>query len=144
MQNTSNGVLCSLPQQHTSREGNSHGERRLYAHAERRSAVLFKVFSEISEIGLVLSTTCNSATNKPVLKTEKLCTVSLLNHPALISAVWQPAIDLPTQDTTPMKNEKYQEIKRYSKYFCSLVTSSTVNFLTLAHSYMAKEDYKQS
>ena len=42
-----------------------------------------------------------------MLKIEKTVrTVSLLNNPALVSAVRQPAIDLPTQDTTPMKNTK--------------------------------------
>ena len=72
---------------------------------------LMRSLQGISEIGRVLSTTCNSATDKPMLKTEKPRTVSLLNHPALVSAVRQPVIDLPTQDTTPMKNEEYQEIK---------------------------------
>ena len=38
-------------------------------------------------------------------------TVSLLNHPALVSAVGRPAIDLPSQDTTPTKNEEHQGIK---------------------------------
>ena len=75
---------------------------------------LMRSLQGISEIGWVLSTTCNSATDKPMLKTEKPRTVSLLNHPALVSPVRQPVIDLPTQDTTPMKNEEYQEIKQYS------------------------------
>ena len=40
--------------------------------------------------------------------------VFLLNHPALISTAQWPAIHLPSQDTTPTKNEEYQGIKRYS------------------------------
>ena len=81
-----------------------------------RKSPLMRSLQGISEIGRVLSTTCNSATGKPMLKTEKLRTVSLLNHPALVFAVRRLVIDLPTQDTTPMQNEEYpaREIKRYS------------------------------
>ena len=48
-----------------------------------------------------------------MLKIEKTVrTVSLLNNPALVSTVRQPAIDLPTRHHT---HEEYQaEIKRYS------------------------------
>ena len=79
-----------------------------------RQFPLMRSLQGSGEIGWVLSATCNSATDKPMLKTEKPHTVSLLNHPTLVSAVWRPVIDLPTQDTTPMKNEEYQEIKQYS------------------------------
>ena len=51
-----------------------------------RKSPLMRSLQGISEIGRVLSTTCNSATGKPMLKTEKLRTVSLLNHPAVVSA----------------------------------------------------------
>ena len=81
-----------------------------------RKSPLMRSLQGISEIGRVLSTTCNSATGKPMLKTEKLRTVSLLNHPALVSVVRRLVIDLPTQDTRHpcrMKNTR-QEIKRYS------------------------------
>ena len=37
---------------------------------------------------------------------RKPCTVSLLNHLALVSAVGRPAINLPNQDSTPTKNEE--------------------------------------
>ena len=64
---------------------------------------LMQSLQGISKIGRVLSTTCNSAIDKPMVKTEKPCTVSLLNHPALVSTVrWS----VPTQDTTPMKNKE--------------------------------------
>ena len=39
-------------------------------------------------------------------------TVSLPNHPALVSAVGRPAIDLPSQDTTPTKNEEISRDKK--------------------------------
>ena len=80
-----------------------------------------------------------------MLKIEKTVrTVSLLNNPALVSAVRQPAIDLPTQDTTPMKNTTPRKNDIPNTDFCSLVASSAVNFLSRAHSYTAKEDYKES
>ena len=79
-----------------------------------RQSPLMQSLQGSSGIGRVLSTTCKSVTDKPMLKTEKRCTVSLLNHPVLLSAVRWLVVDLPTQDITPMKNEDYQEIKRYS------------------------------
>ena len=137
-----------------------HGQWITAAHKQRRKFTWWKeaicpcwwatgslhfceVFREISETGWVLSTTCNSATDKPVLKTENPTHVQFHYSPSSCLCC-QPAIDLPSQDTTPMKNAEYQEIKQYSQYFCSLVTSSTMNFLALVHSYTVKEDYKQS
>ena len=79
-----------------------------------RQSPLMRSLQGSSEIGRVLSTTCNSPTDKPMPKTEELLTVSLLNHPALVSAVRRLVVDLPTQDTTPLKNEEYQGIERYS------------------------------
>ena len=81
-----------------------------------RQSPLMRSLQGSSEIGCrrVLSTTCNSPTDKPMPKTEEPRTVSLLNHPALVSTVRRLVIDLPTQDTTPMKNEEYQGIERYS------------------------------
>ena len=79
-----------------------------------RQSPLMRSLQGSSEVSRVLSTTCNSPTDKPMPKTEEPLTVLLLNHPALVSAVRRLVVDLPSQDTTPMKNEKYQEMERYS------------------------------
>ena len=99
-----------------------------------------KVFREISETGLVPSTTCNSATDKPALKTKSPTQfLSLLNHSALIYAAsyWSPE---PRHHTL----EEWRIPKDKTIFLIFLQPCCQQYRVAPAHSYTAKEELSES